>query len=554
MIVFTIKRAKMKKHISLLLLGFSLVFQLFAQPVVETPEQYEAVLSYYEDFVKLQMQEHGYDYSIPPGERVRFSASAKSLNQGSWPTRFHQTYQNASWIAENAQGKVVIFLLDTGAGFSNSRLNQAWWRGKEKVFTGESTRIDQQSHSTHCSGIIGAVDMNKPIGLAEELVKLGLLKIIPYKVLNDQGFAYTNWIVAGIEDVIQVAPALQAQGWRPMISLSLGGRGQSEAMDEVINRAEAAGILVFAAAGNDSSSEVSTPANGPGAIAVAAHDEQGRRANFSNYGPEIETAGGGVRVLSTLPNEEEGEYSGTSMATPAVVACAAIIASTHPKLTPNQIKSVLYTRVFDPAPEGRDDYTGHGSFQLGRLIDNPVDGTPPDPEDPDNPTEPEEPTPPDFTSTVTYEISGEKKYYRSTSETRYHKLSVEPMEVTVTGTGNSNAVYDRNDTWTNSYFKRVRMVVPDTPEWGHCDNTYWTGQFYEYISRQDGIGAQVSKHRGVDEDGRNCVEYTFDRASITSYQHASGKLVLQAMTDQGPVTLIAWPKRRGWFRRIFTKP
>ena len=546
----------MKKLFTLLSLALGLVVQLIAQPVVETPEQYEAVLSYYEDFVRLQKQEYGYDYGIPAGERIRFAASSRSLNQGSWPTHFHQTHENRQWISSNAEGKVAVFLLDTGAGFSNSRLNKAWWRGKEKVFTGESTRIDVQGHSTHCAGIIAGIDPDKPIGLAAELADDGLLKIIPYKVLNDQGFAYTNWIVAGIEAAIEEAERLQAQGWFCEISLSLGGRGQSPAMDAVINRAEAAGILVFAAAGNDGSSQVSTPANGPGAVAVAAVDQNGKRASFSNYGPEIETAAGGVRVLSLLPNEEEDEYSGTSMATPAAAACAAIISSTNPELNAQQVKSVLFTRSDDVAPQGKDQYTGHGCFKLNNLIADPVDGEPEEPEDPTDPTDPEEPEDPgepDFNTSVTYDFEGEKLRYRSTTETRLHKLEIEPMEVTVTGKGNSNAVYDANSDWTGNYFKRVTMVVPDTPEWGHCDNTYWAGQFYEYISRNDGIGAQVSKHRGVDEDGRNCIQYTFDRADITSYQHSSGKLVLQSMTDQGMVTLVAWPKRRGFFQRLFSK-
>ncbi|MEL7221894.1 MAG: S8 family serine peptidase, partial [Bacteroidota bacterium] len=189
----------MKKYLSLLTLYLGLLLQLFAQPAVEYPEQYEALYSYYEEFVRLQMQEYAYDYGIPAGERIRFAASAESLSEGSWPTDFHQTKQNAGWISEHGQRKVAVFVLDTGAGFSNSRLARAWWKGKEQVFTGEATRIDVQGHSTHCAGIIAGVDPDKPIGLAEELVKKDLLKIIPYKVLNDNGFAYTNWIVAGIE-------------------------------------------------------------------------------------------------------------------------------------------------------------------------------------------------------------------------------------------------------------------------------------------------------------------------------------------------------------------
>ncbi len=548
----------MKKLFTLLLLAVASFVQAFAQPVAETPEAYEALKTYYEEFERIQLTE--FDYTIPASERILFAPSAYSQDAGNWATDWHGTANNASWIEENGERKVAAFVLDTGAGYTNSRMNAAWWREKGRVFTGEQNTIDVQSHSTHVSSSIGGVDPNKPIGLAAELVKMGLLKIIPYKVLNDQGSAYTSWIVAGIEAAILEAIELQKQGYFCIINLSLGGRGQSAAMDAVIQKAEDAGILVFAAAGNGGSPNVGTPANGPGAVAVAAHDRNGKKASFSDYGEEIETAAAGVGILGLLPNEGEGEYNGTSMATPTAAACAAIIASTNPELDSEGVKAILFDKVYDIDPQGWDQYTGHGSFVLDLLINDP---TPPDnpdnpdnPDTPDNPDEPEQPEEPEFTSTLTYEVNGEKMYYRTQSESKFEPLELNDMVVTVSGKGNTDAVYDQNDSWTKNYFRNTRLVVPETPEWGHCLTTYWSGQFYEYTSRNQGIGAQVTAAKGTDEEGRNCLQYTFDRAEvahITSFTNDKGFTILTAQTEYGQVMAIRKPERKGFLRRIFSR-
>lgn len=502
----------MKKHfLTLLLLVAS--WGLIAQtiPIAQTPEQYEALSSYYQEFVQLQLKE--YDYSIPANERILLAPSSRSLAQGNWGAAWHQTAENRQWVRDNAQRKVVTYVLDTGAGFSHDGLTKAWWRGMERTFTGEQYGIDRQSHSTHVSGIIAGIDQQKPIGLADELVLMDLLRVIPYKVLNDQGSAYTSWIVAGIESVIQDSKPLRDQGYFVIINLSLGGRGQSAAMDAVITRAEQAGILVLAAAGNGGSPNVGTPANGPDAVAVAAHDQQGNKANFSDYGPEIETAGAGVRILSFLPNNQEGEYSGTSMATPSVAALAAIIASCYPEMDADAVKNILFTRAFDPAPEGRDDFTGHGSFQLGRLIADPPNGD--DPDTPDNPDPPSDPDPPvTFTSTVDL-TSGDYVFrYRKQNQSTFDLMQVEEIEYTITCTCTEEQAHDTAIQFTEDYFNYTAMVTPDTPEFGYSTTIWWIGQFMEYQARQKRLDVQLSEMVGKDQKGRRAIATGFDRAGF----------------------------------------
>jgi subtilisin len=55
-------------------------------------------------------------------------------------------------------------------------------------------------------------------------------------------------------------------------------------------------------------------------------------AGFSNIGPEVAITAPGVGVISTLPNDRYGPYSGTSQATPVVTGAAACLLSRNPQI------------------------------------------------------------------------------------------------------------------------------------------------------------------------------------------------------------------------------
>ena len=123
------------------------------------------------------------------------------------------------------------------------------------------------------------------------------------------------------------------------------------------NRAvDAAGHLFVAAAGNggadgvgdntDTTPQYPSSYNSTNIISVAATDSRDTLANFSNYGStSVDLAAPGVGILSTLPGNTYGSYSGTSMATPHVSGGAALLKSKNPSADDAALKAQILESV-----------------------------------------------------------------------------------------------------------------------------------------------------------------------------------------------------------------
>ena len=158
----------------------------------------------------------------------------------------------------------------------------------------------------------------------------------------------------------EIAAAIEAAvaDGMDVINLSLGEPEVEPSRDLVVKAIEgaaAAGVVPVIAAGNDFDDfrygSVSSPANAPDAITVAAVTSTNAIADFSSAGPtplslqmKPDVAAPGVDVISSLPANQGGPWgtlSGTSMAAPAVSAAAALLKERHPTWTVAQIKSAL---------------------------------------------------------------------------------------------------------------------------------------------------------------------------------------------------------------------
>jgi thermitase len=126
---------------------------------------------------------------------------------------------------------------------------------------------------------------------------------------------------------------------------SWGGRDFSQALRDAIARADSSGHLFVTAAGNDRTDNDTVPQypcnySNSNIICVAATDDSDVLGSFSNFGATtVDIAAPGVGILSTLPHNRYGSYSGTSMATPHVTGVAALLKSLNPRINDSQMKA-----------------------------------------------------------------------------------------------------------------------------------------------------------------------------------------------------------------------
>lgn len=233
-----------------------------------------------------------------------------------------------------------------------------------KSFINGQTPLDPTSgHGTHCAGTIASRD--EDIGLAPEA------DLFAIKVLSNQGSGSSSGIADGIEYAIE-------QGAH-VISMSLGGGSSFTRTNTAIRNALNQGIIVCIAAGNSgfngTTNTIGWPARSAEGICVAALTDRGVPANFSSGGMQMTIAAPGQNILS-CDNRGPGWrfMSGTSMATPFVAGCWALLLSLFrskgiPSLVGiNAVNEFIKLNATDLLKEGHDPATGHGMFSMLEVV------------------------------------------------------------------------------------------------------------------------------------------------------------------------------------------
>lgn len=190
---------------------------------------------------------------------------------------------------------------------------------------------DGDAHGTHVAGTIaGSINGKGIVGVAPNV------KVMALKFLGPEGGSVSSAISA-IEYATKKGVRISNNSW--------GGPGYSQALKNAI---EASGQLFVAAAGNASKNQDTDPdPDYPAAFAsanllsVAAVDNKGSLASFSNYGATtVDIAAPGVNILSSIPGGYSF-YSGTSMAAPHVSGVAALARSVNLGLNATGLKDVV---------------------------------------------------------------------------------------------------------------------------------------------------------------------------------------------------------------------
>ena len=303
---------------------------------------------------------------------------------------------------------VKVGIVDTGLDYVHAQKGGELEVGvavvKVRDFTNSRQRRsspawdDRAGHGTHVAGHIGARANGKGIeGLASDC------KMYIAKGLGDKGYGTDVQLSNAIEWLISEDVDI--------INLSLGG-GYSQRIEAAIKKAYEAGILVFAAMGNEGTQSDGHPGNSKYSFGITAVDYNKNIANFSSRSEKAVYCGYGVNVFSTYSGGRYAELSGTSMATPDQVGIAALILGYSRKIN-KPIKNMqdyhefVKDHIQDLGKEGHDVEYGLGFIDLVSVIarnetpaPSPIPEPPtkpepdPDYEDPFTPEPSPKPTPP----------------------------------------------------------------------------------------------------------------------------------------------------------------
>jgi hypothetical protein len=82
-----------------------------------------------------------------------------------------------------------------------------------------------------------------------------------------------------------------------------------------------------------------------------------------------EVAAPGTQIYSTLPNNNYGNLTGTSMACPHTSGAVAILRQADPDLTVDEVKTALMATAFDRGTAGEDNDYGWGIIDVSAALD-----------------------------------------------------------------------------------------------------------------------------------------------------------------------------------------
>ncbi len=270
------------------------------------------------------------------------------------------------WEETKGTAETLIAIIDTGVDLLHPDLESKVVSGGRDFVNDDFDATDDHWHGTHIAGI-AAAETNNTEGIAGVAWNC---KILPVKVLDEDGDGYYSWIADGI--------IWAADNGADVINMSFGGPSEAGILAEALNYAKAAGVVLVASTGNDGDSVLYPAAYDEYCLAVAATDYNDNRTDWSNPGPEVDVAAPGERIISCVPTWYWGQGSlpygyagGTSMAAPHVAGLAALIKDLKPWLRVDEIMDIIrYTAedVNSGTSPGFDEFIGYGRINMDRAL------------------------------------------------------------------------------------------------------------------------------------------------------------------------------------------
>jgi len=284
---------------------------------------------------KLKISQNHHDYSLQ-----QTSTTCTDDNSDLWhlkamnPSGMNNFRSNQGFDGEGT----IAYIIDTGVNKDHvdfeGRVVGGW-----NIVDNNDDFSDIDGHGTHVAGSVAG----RTTGVAPNALIWGV-QVFYFPSPGQGPYTGDSYVGQALEKIVE---KVTANGEKAVVNMSLGGRGQNTAYQQIVDAAIAAGVNIVVAAGNNYEDACNfSPAFVPSAVTVGAYGLNGNHyewAPFSNYGSCVDISAPGVAITGPQYDNVNGfvEMQGTSMAAPHVAGVIATIMSRTGVSDPERVKWML---------------------------------------------------------------------------------------------------------------------------------------------------------------------------------------------------------------------
>lgn len=285
--------------------------------------------------------------------RVKNLNEIKIMNDINLDNLWHLNSINVDNAWQYTKGEdISITIIDTGV-FHHNDLDIDADNCRDYIKDGSGYN-DISGHGTLIAGLIKGLNT----GVAPKS------NIYVSKSLNKDGLGSYRSVVDGITYAINMGSDI--------ICMSLGaGSKLPYAIESELKRAKDNGIITVAASGNRGNHQINYPAFYDYVIGVGGTNEDGNRADFSNYGKNLDVVAPSSNIISTHLYNGYAISSGTSLASAITVGSIALMKSYLKNYKGKDvdiydIRKILSKSSLDDG--GNSHRYGYGKIDLKRIF------------------------------------------------------------------------------------------------------------------------------------------------------------------------------------------
>jgi subtilisin family serine protease len=303
----------------------------------QTADQVDLLLDNLTRAGVLAWNELNYAGQTGEGQTGSLWLSGVGLDAGAFANQYARDLLGLDLAHARSRGAgVVVAVIDTGIDASHpalggrvSTLGASFVAGSASTADtgngidddGDGLVDEQVGHGTFVAGLVHLVAPDAAI--------------LPVRVLDDEGIAGNFQISKALAWAIDRGA--------DVVNMSLGETYRSAALEDIVDEARMAGMVVVGAAGNLDQERLRVfPACDDNAIGVAALDWSDVRAPFSNYNERLNLSAPGDSaivdgtvdparaIVGPVPGGAFAAWEGTSFATAFTSGLAALVLAQHP--------------------------------------------------------------------------------------------------------------------------------------------------------------------------------------------------------------------------------